>query len=187
MVSQKHRLTDLVIHLAENRRLPDPLIRVGMRRLLRQRLRDINEAVGGDFAGYSSTFLEQLQQSHIAEQTDAANEQHYEVPDDFFFESLGARLKYSSCYYPEERTTLDEAEEHMLSLYSERAELQDGQHVLELGCGWGSLTIWMLEAFPNLKVTAVSNSHTQRAAILERANLRGLAERLNVITATSTN
>src|SRR5690606_1436111 len=101
-------------------------------------------------------------------------EQHYEVPARFFELCLGRRLKYSSAFYATGRETLDEAEDAMLALYGERAELADGQHILELGCGWGSLTLWMAERFPNARITGVSNSRSQREHILAQAARRGL-------------
>jgi len=111
----------------------------------------------------------------MAIETQAANEQHYELPTRFFQLCLGARLKYSSCYYPTGNESLDEAEEAMLALYGERARLADGQRILELGCGWGSLTLWMAERYPHAQVTAVSNSATQRAHIEGECRRRGLA------------
>lgn len=96
----------------------------------------------------------------MAIETAAANEQHYEVPTELYLASLGERLKYSCAYYPDQSTTLDQAEEHMLNLYGQRAQLENGRHILELGCGWGSLTLWMAENYPNSKITAVSNSST---------------------------
>jgi cyclopropane-fatty-acyl-phospholipid synthase len=103
------------------------------------------------------------------------------VPPRFFELALGKRLKYSSCYYPRGDETLDEAEEAMLALYGERAELVDGQCILELGCGWGALTLWMAEHFPHARITGVSNSHGQREHILARAAARGLAN-VEIIT-----
>ena len=104
---------------------------------------------------------------------DAANAQHYELPPAFFRACLGRRLKYSGCYYPTGNETLDQAEEAMLALYGERAELADGQDILELGCGWGSLTLWMAERYPNARITAVSNSRPQREHIEARCRERG--------------
>lgn len=118
--------------------------------------------------------LLQLRGSPIAIETDAANTQHYEVPSRFFELCLGKRLKYSSSYYPTGKETLDQAENVMLSLYGERAGLADGQNILELGCGWGSLTLCMAERFPNATITGVSNSNGQRQHIMAQANSRGL-------------
>ena len=118
----------------------------------------------------------------IAEHADAANAQHYEVPAAFFARVLGPNRKYSSCFYKEPQSTLQEAEEEALRQTVEHADLADGQSILELGCGWGSLSLWMARQFPNSQVTAVSNSHSQRMHIQSEAAARGLAN-LRVITA----
>lgn len=170
-----------LIAWAERGLIPDVALRSGIRRLCAQRLQE--ESAGG-IEAQSARFnqcLEQLAGSPVALHVDAANRQHYEVPAAFFQACLGKRLKYSSCYYPSGRETLDEAEVAMLELYGERASLADGQHILELGCGWGSLTLWMAERFPGARITAVSNSHSQRQHILEQCRLRGLGN-VEVIT-----
>ncbi|MEO0650553.1 MAG: cyclopropane-fatty-acyl-phospholipid synthase family protein [Planctomycetota bacterium] len=161
--------------------MPDALVRVGIRRLCAQRLRLEQQPDPESQRRVLEGLVEQLRESPIAIHTDAANEQHYELPTAFFQRCLGKRLKYSSCYYPTGRETLDQAEEAMLSLYDERAELVDGQDVLELGCGWGSLTLWMAERFPNSRITAVSNSGSQREFILGQAAERGLSN-VEIIT-----
>ncbi len=161
--------------LAERGLLPDALLRLGIRRQCEQRLRD--ELAGGQEA-QSQRFAARiagLASSAVALHVDAANRQHYEVPADFFHHCLGKRLKYSSCYYATGHETLDEAEEAMLALYGERAQLADGQRILELGCGWGSLTLWMAERYPGARITAVSNSNSQREYILGQCRARGLA------------
>jgi cyclopropane-fatty-acyl-phospholipid synthase len=162
------------IDLCERGLVPDALLRQGIRRLCAQRLRD--EHAGNAEAAWARfrMLLDELRQSPVAIETEAANAQHYELPAGFFELCLGKRLKYSSCYYPQGNETLDEAEEAMLSLYGERAELQDGQRILELGCGWGSLTLWMAERFPQARITGVSNSGSQREHILAQAAARGL-------------
>ena len=163
-----------LIDLCERGLLPDALTRLGIRRLCAQRLR---EEGAGDLAAADERFrrlLDELRRSPIAIETDAANAQHYEVPARFFELCLGRRLKYSSAYYPTGRESLDEAEDAMLALYGERAGLADGQHILELGCGWGSLTLWMAERFPRARITGVSNSRSQREHILAQAARRGL-------------
>lgn len=132
---------------------------------------------------FKKRFLTRLRQSTIAEDTDKANEQHYEVPTDFFLTVLGSRLKYSCCYWPEGVTTLDQAEEASLQQYCELARLEDGQSVMDLGCGWGSLGLYVCERFPQCRVTCVSNSHSQRRLIEARAQQRGFARRLQVLTA----
>jgi cyclopropane-fatty-acyl-phospholipid synthase len=166
-----------LITLADQGKLPDGLIRWGIRWLDRQRLRleerdDIEsqqEAI--------NQFIAEMRKSPIAIHTDKANEQHYELPPAFFQKVLGKHLKYSGCYWPEGVRGLDEAEEAMLALYGERAELGDGLEILELGCGWGSLSLWMAERYPRSRILAVSNSRPQgefiRAACAER-NLHNL-------------
>jgi cyclopropane-fatty-acyl-phospholipid synthase len=164
-----------LIDLCERGLVPDALLRHGIRRLCAQRLRD--EHAGDAEAAWARfrALLDELRQSPVAIETDAANAQHYEVPAAFFELCLGRRLKYSSCYYPRGDETLDEAEEAMLALYGERAGLADGQRILELGCGWGSLTLWMAERYPQARITGVSNSASQREHILALAAARGLA------------
>jgi cyclopropane-fatty-acyl-phospholipid synthase len=156
--------------------LPDPLIRTGIRRLLAQR---INEEKGRyDVAAY----VADLKTRPVAEETRAANEQHYEVPTAFYRHCLGQRLKYSGCLYPTGSETLDSAEEAMLNLYLERGRFADGQDVLELGCGWGSLSLFLAERFPKSRITGISNSRTQKEFIDAEAARRGL-HNLRIITA----
>lgn len=168
--------------LAERGWLPDAAVRWGIRRLLAQRLRD--EAAGGadGIARRAMRLRDALSQGPIAVQTDSANRQHYEVPAGFYARALGHRLKYSGCYWPAGVTTLDAAEDAALALVCERAGLADGMDILELGCGWGSLTLWMAEHYPAARITAVSNSASQRVFILARAAERGLTN-VAVITA----
>jgi cyclopropane-fatty-acyl-phospholipid synthase len=169
------------IDLAERGLVPDAAIRVAIRRLLRTRLSA--ERAGGPDA-QSERFMaliEELSRSRIAIETDAANEQHYEVPAAFYRQVLGRHLKYSSAFWPQGVSGLDDAEAEMLALTAERAGLADGQRILELGCGWGSLTLWMAEQFPRAEITAVSNSASQRKWILARAGERGLAN-VDVLT-----
>ncbi len=161
--------------LAERGLLPDVLIRTGIRRLCAQRLRELRAGTMEAQQERATQLLELWHRGPVAIHTDAANSQHYEVPAAFFQACLGPRLKYSGCYYPPGARTLAEAEEHMLALYGERAELADGQQILELGCGWGSLTLWMAERFPRARITAVSNSNSQRAFIEGHCQRRGLA------------
>jgi len=161
--------------LLEKNLLPDWLIRRGIRRLLARRLRE--EQARYDRAAY----IADLKTRALAEQTAAANEQHYEVPTRFYQLCLGPRLKYSGCLYPTGRETLAQAEEAMLALYAERAQLADGQHLLELGCGWGSLCLYNAERFPRARITAISNSRTQKEFIDAQARQRGLTN-LTVVT-----
>ena len=158
-----------LITLAEKGWIPDAALRLGMRKLLEKRLQQ--EEVGLMPLG---RYVAELDASPIAVDTTAANQQHYEVPAAFFQTVLGHRLKYSSGFFPAEETTLDEAEEAMLSMTCERAMLHDGQSILELGCGWGSLTLWMAEHYPRARILAVSNSASQREFILARARERDL-------------
>ena len=170
-----------LIGLCERSLLPDWLIRAGIRRLCAQRLA---EESSDDAAAAWARFrrcLDELRESPVAIHTDAANAQHYELPPRFFESCLGKRLKYSSCYFPRGDETLDQAEDAMLALYGERALLADGQDILELGCGWGSLTLWMAQNYPRSRITAVSNSKPQREFILARCRALGLGN-VDVIT-----
>src|SRR5947209_108943 len=146
-----------LLGLAERGWLSDEMIRYGIRRMCERRLRQ--ERFGGlePSAARLQARIDELRRAPIAVSTQAANEQHYELPPDFFRLVLGLRLKYSCAYFAHGNETLDDAEEAMLALYSERAALEDGQEILELGCGWGSLTLWMAEKFPHARITAVSN------------------------------
>jgi len=163
------------IGLAERGLLPDALIRFGIRRLCAQRLREERSADTALAWQRFQSLLGELRGSPLAIHTDAANEQHYELPPRFFELCLGKRLKYSSCYFARGDESLDQGEEAMLALYGDRAELVDGQDILELGCGWGSLTLWMAQRFPHSRITAVSNSRPQREFIEARCR----AERLD--------
>ncbi|MDO8941034.1 MAG: cyclopropane-fatty-acyl-phospholipid synthase family protein [Methylicorpusculum sp.] len=170
-----------LIALAEAGKVPDSLIRWGIRRLLKQRLQ---EEFADDVERQSQRYrdlLTELRQSPIAIETEAANQQHYEVPSAFYRFALGKHLKYSSCYWDHDTNNLDEAEAKMLAISCERAALVDGQDVLELGCGWGSLTLWMAAHYPGSRITAVSNSNSQREYINEQARQRGL-NNIEVIT-----
>ena len=163
-----------LIELVENGRIPDLLTRAGIRLLLLQRLRE--QAQEGPDQEWQAmmTFVEEMQQSPIALHTQEANEQHYELPPQFFELVLGPHLKYSCCHFPEGVKELGHAEASMLALTCERAQLQDGQQILELGCGWGSLSLWMAKHYPNSSILAVSNSRPQREFIESRAQELGL-------------
>ncbi|MEZ0230248.1 MAG: cyclopropane-fatty-acyl-phospholipid synthase family protein [Planctomycetota bacterium] len=165
----------LAQRLVDRGLVPDALVRAAIRRLNAKRLAE--EYAGGleETRRHQDSLAERLRAGAVAVATEAANEQHYEVPAAFFEQVLGARLKYSSAYFPPGVSTLDAAEEAMLALTCERALLADGQDVLELGCGWGSLTLFMAERFPLSRIHAVSNSSSQREHILARARARGLA------------
>ncbi len=153
--------------------VPDWLIRFAIRRLVAGRLRD--ETAGGPvgIAERKARFIAELKQSPIAIQTAAANEQHYEVPAEFYALALGPHRKYSSALF-EPGDDLPAAEARMLALTCERAGLKDGEDVLELGCGWGSLSLFMAARYPNSRIVALSNSRSQKAYIDGEALLRGL-------------
>ena len=167
--------------LAEKGLIPRPLIRKGIRNLLQQRLVEQNERFASDPDGAMRAWVEHMRQAPIALVPEAANAQHYEVPPRFFELVLGRNRKYSSAFYADPKTTLDEAEDAMLGLTCQRAELQNGQDILELGCGWGSLTLFMAKRFPSSRILAVSNSGPQRKDILARAKREGLTN-VEVIT-----
>jgi cyclopropane-fatty-acyl-phospholipid synthase len=167
--------------LVEKNLVPDFLIRRGIRALLKQRLREENKGSVEAQTEALQQFVETLRQSPVAVETAAANEQHYEVPTAFYKLCLGARLKYSGGYWPQGVETLDASEEAMLALTCERAGLRDGQDVLELGCGWGSLSLWIAEHYPNSRITGVSNSRTQRTHIEAECVRRGLSN-LTIVT-----
>jgi len=174
-------LMSLVIDAVERGWVPDGLTRAAIRRLCRQRLsRSETEIRRGDASRLA--FVDSLRNGPIAPVPEKANEQHYELPPEFFGEVLGPRRKYSCCYYENDRSTLAEAEESALTRTCEHAELADGQDILELGCGWGSLTLWMAEKYPASRITAVSNSAPQRKYIESQAVAKGLAN-VSVITA----
>ncbi len=171
-----------LIGLVERGVVPDAMVRVGIRQLLRQRLRESFRGDCEDWNQRTLALLSDMARSPVALSTATANEQHYEVPAAFFLQVLGHRLKYSCCLWPEGVNTLDEAEDAMLELTCSRAGITDGDSILELGCGWGSLSLWMAERYPNSTVTVVSNSSSQRGFIEHRRDERGLTN-LSVITA----
>ena len=152
-------------------RVPDPLVRAAIRVNCVRRL--ARERMGG--AARQRAFVRELRAAPIAVAVDDANEQHYEVPAEFFRLVLGPRLKYSCCLWDAGGSRLSEAEDAMLALTCERATIEDGMRILDLGCGWGSLTFWLAERYPRAEVLAVSNSTVQRATILDEARRRGLA------------
>ncbi|WP_085316542.1 SAM-dependent methyltransferase [Derxia lacustris] len=174
--------TDIAIRWVEQGRAPDSLVRAGIRRLLAQRLREIDADRPEAAAARTEAFVAAMRNAPVALLPELANEQHYEVPAEFFALALGKRRKYSACWWPEGVATLDAAEDAALAETCARAELADGQTVLELGCGWGSLSLWMAERYPASRIVAVSNSASQRAYIEAQAMLRGLRN-LRVVTA----
>jgi cyclopropane-fatty-acyl-phospholipid synthase len=171
-----------VIDLAELRLLPDWAIRIGIRGLLGRRVQQQARLSPTQRKKEKDTFINLLKSSPLAVETAEANAQHYEVPPEFFRLVLGPRLKYSCCWFESPHDSLADAEDAMLQRTCERAGLLDGQNVLELGCGWGSLTLWMAERYPHSQITAVSNSHSQRKFIAERAQALGLSN-VTLVTA----
>ena len=171
-------LIDRTAQLGEAIAWPDAILRGGIGLLVARTDRMLKSAD----AGTSRSFADTMDDYPIAIHTADANAQHYELPERFFGLVLGPRRKYSSCLFPTAATSLQEAEELALAETAEHADLSDGQHILELGCGWGSLSLWMAERFPLSRVTSVSNSHSQRAYIEGQARKRGLAN-LTVVTA----
>ncbi len=173
---------DQIINLVEKGVVPDSLLRPGIRHLLQGRIDQEYEGGAEAMAERLYEHIEAMDESPIAMAVEDANRQHYEVPTEFFQLMLGPRMKYSSCLYPDGVEGLAEAEDAMLSLTCERAELEDGMDILELGCGWGALTLWMAERYPGSRITAVSNSSGQRSYIEAAARDKGLTN-IKVITA----
>lgn len=163
------------IRLAESGWVPDPVLRFAMRKRMAERL-------SSEAARDKSAWLASLHDGPVAIDTSAANEQHYEVPAEFFQRSLGPHLKYSCSLWSDEAQSLEQAEAAMLQVSSERAGLVDGQSILELGCGWGSWSLWMAEHYPSSRIVSVSNSHSQKQFIDDQASKRNL-DNLTVVTA----
>lgn len=163
------------IEAIERGLVPDGWTRFAIRRLCRQRLRDIRRHSGYPLDASESDFRESLRRGPVALVPDVANRQHYELPADFFAAILGPQLKYSCCYFPSAGMKLAEAEEAALALTAEHADLVDGQRILELGCGWGSLSLWMAQRFPDSQIVAVSNSASQQQFIRTRARELGVS------------
>ena len=132
-------------------------------------------------SGLFEQFVAHMNAAELALLPHKANEQHYEVPSAFYAAVLGEHRKYSSCFWPQGVSSLDDAEAAALAATCERARIENGQRILELGCGWGSLTLWMAEHYSASRITAVSNSHSQREYILREAARRGL-QNVNIIT-----
>jgi cyclopropane-fatty-acyl-phospholipid synthase len=172
----------IAIDWVEQGLVPDPVVRQGIRRLLAQRLAEIRADDCEAACEYESDVLHRMDGGPIALVPDLANEQHYEVPADFFTQVLGPRCKYSACHWGDGVATIEQAEDQALGITCTRAGIEDGQAILELGCGWGSLSLWMAERYPGARITAVSNSASQRAFIEARARKAG-ASNLEVITA----
>jgi cyclopropane-fatty-acyl-phospholipid synthase len=172
---------DRAIGWTEQGLVPDALVRAAIRRLLRERLAELQPDDVARAADVTAQFVADMNVSPIAPVPGKANEQHYELPPAFFGQALGPHRKYSCCHWGPGVETLEAAEEEALSLTCERAGLADGQEILELGCGWGSLTLYMARRFPQARILAVSNSAPQREYILGEATRRGLRN-LEVLT-----
>ncbi len=172
----------VAIDVTERGWVPDPVIRRGVRRLVKDRLQEIRADDCESSASDARDFVAHMDEAVIAPLPEKANEQHYELPAEFFTHVLGRHRKYSCCYWPSGAETLDEAEEESLRITAERAGLGNGMRILELGCGWGSLSLWMASKYPKSEITAVSNSAPQREYIYDQARRRGLSN-LRLITA----
>ena len=176
--------TAVAVNWVEQGLVPDGVVRLGIRRLLKARLIELQSGNATAAAEQTQAFVDSLREAPLALLPEKANEQHYEVPAEFFGAVLGSHRKYSSCYWGEGAAsvqTLAQAEAAALQATCERAGLADGQQVLELGCGWGSLSLWMAERFRGSRITALSNSHSQREHIEAQALQRGLTN-LTVVT-----
>ena len=173
--------TALAVHWVEQGLVPDRVVRLGIRRLLKARLAELGSGRADVSAANTQAFIESLRTAAVAPLPEKANEQHYEVPAQFFGAVLGPHRKYSGCYWGGDAATLGDAEAAALAITCERAGLANGQEVLELGCGWGSLSLWMATRYPDSKITAVSNSNSQREYIESEVSRRGLTN-LRIIT-----
>ena len=174
--------TARALNWVEQGLVPDRVVRLGIQRLLRQRLQSQRQGDTAAAAELTEAFVQSLQAAPLAPLPHKANEQHYELPPEFFAAVLGPHRKYSSAWWPEGVNDLPSAEAAALAATCERAGLADGQDILELGCGWGSLSLWMAQHYPQSRITALSNSHGQRQTIEALARERGLAN-LKVLTA----
>ena len=166
--------TATAVHWVEQGRVPDRVVRLGIQRLLKSRLGELRDGDAAATAALTEAFVADMATAPIAPLPEKANEQHYELPAEFFAAVLGPHRKYSSGFWPGREATLEAAEAAALEATCERAGIADGQHILELGCGWGSLTLWIAERHRRSRITAISNSHSQREFIEAKAALRGL-------------
>ena len=169
------------ISWTESGMIPDRVIRAGIRRLNRSRLENIKASSPEQFAEHLNEFVRAMNRSEVAPLPHLANSQHYEVPAEFFAQILGKHGKYSCCLWSQGAESLDQAEADALAETCQRAGIEDGHQVLDLGCGWGSLSLWIAEHYPSCQVTSVSNSAAQGAWIREHARKRGLGN-IRVLT-----
>lgn len=179
--TSSHFLDSLLAHDL----LPDPVIRLGIRHLLAKKIQAETKPDPALQKQALMDFIAELDRSPIAIKTDDANKQHYELPPEFFRHVLGPRMKYSCALWTDKSTSLAQAEEEMLRLTCQRAQIQNNQDILELGCGWGSLTLWLAENFPSCRILALSNSNPQRLYIEAQCQQRNLRN-VQVITANIT-
>ncbi len=166
--------------LVERDLIPDWILRAGIRRLIQQRIQEEDQGDLERQQAHLMQWVEQLKASPIAVHTPAANQQHYEVPAEFFAGVLGKHRKYSCCYW-KDGDTLDSAERRMLNLTAQRAQIEDGHSILDLGCGWGAFSLYAAERFPKSSILGVSNSNSQREYIEGQAVARGLSN-LRIVT-----
>lgn len=159
--------------------VPDFIIRFGIRKLLKNRIQELHQH--SDLNKYIQSYATELKNSPLAIMTKQANDQHYEVPTEYYDLCLGEHKKYSSCYWDESIRILEDAERKSLDISIEHAEIHDGMRILELGCGWGSLSLELARRFPNSQITSVSNSKTQKKYIDQKAQERGL-KNLEILT-----
>jgi cyclopropane-fatty-acyl-phospholipid synthase len=174
--------TQIAMDWTERGWVPDVLVRKGIRQLIKSRLEEIDIDDCETMMANESRFVEYMNRSEIAPLPHKANEQHYEVPPEFFDLVLGHRRKYSSCFWPAGVNNLDAAEDAALAKTCARAGIADGMKILELGCGWGSLTLWVAERYPDAEIVGVSNSEPQRRFIEEEVARRRVAN-VRIITA----
>eukprot|EP01039_Chlorochromonas_danica_P007665 gene7665-8470_t len=174
----RHVATPLLLPIIEQNIFPDFLLRIAIRQEIEMELAKIKKLTIEEKASFLQKFVEELRQSPIAIQQKAANEQHYEVPDEFYQLVLGPRLKYSSGYWTAVEgsgyCSLAQSEIVMLDLYCQRAEIADGMKIVDLGCGWGSVTLYLAERYPKATILSISNSVSQREYIEKTAVERGL-------------
>mmetsp|Transcript_38719 Transcript_38719/g.44224 ORF Transcript_38719/g.44224 Transcript_38719/m.44224 type:complete len:415 (+) Transcript_38719:189-1433(+) len=188
LLSALSRTTEILIPAVYIGLVPDFLIRLGIRIQCRNHLAVLNDEEVELEQKQKMEIVEELHNMPIAIKTDEANDQHYEVPAKFYDLCLGPCKKYSSGLWPNSKTTFDESEVIMLDLYCERAGVKDGMHIVDLGCGWGSLTLHLIAKYPNCKITSISNSNSQREFILSTAEKRGNnVENITVITCNVAN
>ena len=174
MNTVKTRLVKELFSIAEKGYVPDPILRKGIQHMCRNRITDIRISDEIVRKKYIKDFIDNMNRAEIAPSPHFANQQLYEVPHNFFELVLGSYKKYSCGYWDDDTHDITQAESQALQLTCQHADIRDGHKILELGCGWGSLTLWLAEKFPSSHVTAISNSSSQRSYILKKINELGL-------------